>query len=838
LRIYPLPSVAPAVAVERYCTLLENAVLGTIFIRRLRLHLQDSSSPSILARLFNAKQTLACSSTLLAEQHYSYPPSISIPTAPVVRMPYTPPSQRSPAPSAPHSPNLSRRSSYQPGHQHSHSHTTHLAATRPELPRSTSYLTRHRRTASVKTTAFAPAPSEEPTPPGTADREKNDTSSLTASGSIRQSPPAVTDDTQLPAGAVISPPDSAQNSSDDEDIKKRGRKLENEEELRAAIRVIEQHRESSPTRTAERIAKANQHLTLLMPAKTEDKPTTAHVEKRAQAVPQSAPRKMGHNRSHTESAAVIDLGRLAPETPIIGSDEDVTDDEETGRSGRKPPMLRKKSGELVRPALRPSSARRRPSSMPGTPTFSKAVHFDSHLEHVRHFLQVDRPLAVSAGSSPVEAYDSDTEFPFGEDGANGKTPPFEWEIVVSNFPAETPQRLSLPVRLERIFLSADNKTLVGSVAVANLAFNKHVVARFTLDYWKTTSEVVAEYNNDIRQPKFADGYDRFNFNIKLADQANLEAKTMFFCLKYSVNGQEYWDNNNSTNFQVDFRKKAKPQNGKKVMQGAASRPANSLPKSNRKSPPASARPKSMPAYDDFADGHFDSKYKLDDLKPVHDFLGETGTPLRLKGVNSAMSLASDNLTRRAPQPNGQAFGNRYDFGASLSAAIQAANNVMGDRSGISMKSAPPKKPVKFTVGADESPSPMTMSPPDHSQPSSKPPVHKAITAIQPSSSGTVSPRPAGTEQPQLASQSYNELLDKYCFFGSVKSSPQLKDGTLRSGQYDGSNDDGYILGSVDSTADNSPQMTEKKQSPPRTQQPSMQASRSTSPAPMTGFVTG
>jgi Carbohydrate/starch-binding module (family 21) len=570
----------------------------------------------------------------------------------------------------------------------------------------------------------------------------------------------VTDDSQIPAGAVISPPDSPQNSSDDEDTKDRGRKLENEAALRAAVRVIEQHREGSPNRTAEQIGKANQHLTLIMPSKAEDKPTVDHVEK---ATAQTL-RKIAHNRSNTESAAFIDLRpNQAPETPLTGSDEEsISDGDDPDRSRRKPPMLRKKSGELVRPALRPSSARRRPSSMPGTPTFGKAVHFDSHLEHVRHFLQVDRPLAVSAGSSPVEVYDGNTEFPFSEDGAKGKTPPFEWEIVVSNFPAETPQRLSLPVRVERVFLSADNKTLVGSVAVANLAFHKHVVARFTLDYWKTTSEVVAEFNNDVRQPKFAEGYDRFNFNIKLADQANLEAKTMFFCVKYSVNGQEYWDNNNATNFQIDFRKKAKSQNGKKGLQGAGSKPAHSLPRSNKKSPQASGPPKSMnAAFDDFADGHFDSKYKLDDFKqPVHDFLGESGTPLRLKGVQSAVSLGSDNLTRRAPQPNGQAFGNRYDFGASLSAAIQAANSAMGDRSSLTMKSAPKKQPVKFIAGGDDPVSPRTVT---SEQSSSKAPVNKAITSTQNSSSGTDSPRPVGTEKPQLASQSYNELLDKYCF---------------------------------------------------------------------------
>ena len=69
-------------------------------------------------------------------------------------------------------------------------------------------------------------------------------------------------------------------------------------------------------------------------------------------------------------------------------------------------------------------------------------------------------------------------------------------------------------------------------------------------------------------------------------------------------------------------------------------------------------------------------------------------------------------------------------------------------------------------------------------------------------------------------------------FGSVKSSPQLKDGTLRPGQFDGANDSEYILTSEESTADNSPIMMEKSPTKPA------QAMRSNSPAPMTGFVTG
>ncbi|CAD6446838.1 0c2e6454-9b33-485b-853e-23f56a336a24 [Sclerotinia trifoliorum] len=748
-------------------------------------------------------------------------------------MPYTPPSQRSPASSTTHSPAVSRRSSYQLSH--------HASAPRPELPRSTSYLTRHRRTPSVKSTPFGPT--LDPTPPGTADSEKgpsHDTnSSLTASSSLRQSPPPVTDDNKMPIGVVMSPPDSTQNS-DEEDNGSRGRKLENLEELQAAIRVIEQHRESSPNRASSEIERLTQAISLLPINKdtkeTKDKPTSEHMEK------SQPPRKLQHQRSSTETV-FLDLrsnqnNQSAPETPTTGSDDELSD-EEAEMARRKPQMLRKKSGELVRPALRPSSAKRRPSSMPGTPTFSKAVHFDSHLEHVRHFLQVDRPLAVSAGSSPVESYESDSEFPFGhDDDSNNRGPPFEWEIIISNFPPMTAQRAAMPIRVERVFLSADNKNLIGTVAVTNLAFNKLVVARFTLDYWKTTSEVVAEYNNDIRQPKHSDGCDRFYFNIKLADQANLEAKTMFFCVKYCVNGVEYWDNNNATNFQIDFRKKAKLQNGKKSSP-AASRSTNSLPRSNKRSPPAAPIKKS-PAFDDFSND-FDSKYLNSNFKlPVADYLGDSNT-VRLKGVKSAVTLASDNRSRRATvntnTAGGQAFGHRYDFGASLNAAISAANSTLGDKSGITMKSkrpAPISETRKF-INHDEQVSPLSMSAPktfDHSTPS------KTLPSTGTSTSGTDSPRPVGTEKPVLASQSYNELLDKYCFFGSVKNSPQLKDGTARSGQYDGNNDDGYLFGSVDSTASNSPITMPHMNHRSSSHGASPEGTRSTSPAPMTGFVSG
>jgi len=77
-----------------------------------------------------------------------------------------------------------------------------------------------------------------------------------------------------------------------------------------------------------------------------------------------------------------------------------------------------------------------------------------------------------------------------------------------------------------------------------------------------------------------------------------------------------------------------------------------------------------------------------------------------------------------------------------------------------MKPAPKKQSKKMVPDADETSSPLTMSS-NHSMSKTAPPTKDAPTVT--SSSGTDSPRSVGTEKPVLASQSYNELLDKYCF---------------------------------------------------------------------------
>ena len=673
-----------------------------------------------------------------------------------VHMPYTPPSQQSPAASRPDSPRPSRSSSN--SKSQSNTNAVSGSSSRPGLPRSASstmYMHKHRRSPSVKkatsSTTDTLTPDASPTTSASASADEQGKSSL-ESGSRQSSPQ--TNDFQMQTGVLISPPDSTQNSSDDEDNSKRGRvrKLENLAELQAAIRIIEQHRENSPKRFNEETEKARISLGLSRPRLI---PTTTE-QNTSPGIPLSKEaRKISHSRSSTET---LNLSSL-PKSTFDSSGGSASDSEIEGAEGStriKPQMLRKKSGELVRPALRPSCPKRRPSSMPGTPTYSKAVHFDSHLEHVRHFLQVDKPVAVSVGSSPVEPHENETEFPFGAQDSGSRMPPYEWEIRLTNFPGGAAERVSLPVRVEKVYISTDNKSLIGSVAVVNMSFHKLVVARFTLDYWKTTSEVAAEY---VHQKQCTDGLDRFNFNIKLDDQANLETKVLFFCVRYNVNGQEFWDSNNNMNFQVEFIKKAKPQLGKQRMHGASARPLSTSRKAS--SSVSLPRPWSMPSSLDDYGNAFESRYGFGAMPPPGVKVADE-SPIRFKNPKAAGDIVPDAPSLRSNAPV-QAFGNRYDFGASLSAAIQAASSTVGDRGGNQTENTSASTQLERKGSTRKTKAEKTdlghVNDRSNESGSSATKTNVSSTSV---SDGTVKPA-ALSEKPTLQSRSYNELLDKYCF---------------------------------------------------------------------------
>lgn len=590
-------------------------------------------------------------------------------------------------------------------------------------PRSASYLHRHRRNsntspiypqvypmASMDAIAVSPAPVADFHTPSKDPR---------ANQSLHQSPPPTDNlNAKIPTGAVISPPDSSSGSSDEEENgERRGRDLGKlEAELKEAIRNIPQHREPSPDS--------------LSPEAREGKVSMddSHLQPPRRKSPH-------HQRSTSDASYLVDIARSGGPSRS-GSEYDIEDDDYRISQ----PMVRKKSGELVKSSLK-SPGRSRPVSMPSTPTFSKNVHFDSQMEHVRHFLHSEKPSAVSAGSSPVElAFDGDSEYPFYDDADQ-----IDWEIILPNFPKDHEKRKTLPVRVEKVCLSTDQKSLIGTVAVANLAFQKHVVARFTFDYWQTVSEVTGEFSNDVRRREMEDGVDRFVFRIKLAEQANLEKKTLFFCICYRTAGQEYWDNNNGYNFQVDFKTKPKT--------ASSMRPKRApLPRSKQVS--TNTRPRSMPNMDDF---DFLSDAYLKQAQQVRN----KDDPRSPRSVKKPEVNNGTKLPARRANPSGNAFGNRYDFGASLDAAIKAATAFMGPQykgkleKDASKNPENPSAPAYFDVPVAATDSPVV-----------SPALKASEIAVGPVGELKAAEGFFNNEKPSIESPSYRELLDNYCFFGS------------------------------------------------------------------------
>ncbi|KAI4158685.1 MAG: hypothetical protein LQ342_007206 [Letrouitia transgressa] len=677
-------------------------------------------------------------------------------------MPYTPPASQSPVASKTTTPSPSETPPHVGSQQENiHRHGSNSKLQLPHSSSSRAYLSKHRRSPSIsKTASFTTSAA------GSASGELRDvfTGNKDEPGYFA---PAINGNFSLPDSCRSGSSSTSQNSSDDEAHTRGGRIRDppNLAELQAAIAIIEQHREGSPNRDPGQRLRAR--ATLGLDGLRID---SSNKGKSASPKPLSTPplsataRKISHSRSSTDVSALLNLPENNFDSPARSASDSDIEDAEDDPLHLKPAMIRKKSGELVRPALRPSCGRRRPSSMPGTPTYSKAVHFDSSLEHVRHFLQVDRPIAVSAGTSPVDGHDDDTEFPFGNGYLRNGGHSFEWEIRLGNFPRGAAERSLMPVKVERIYLSPDNKNLMAGIAVANLAFHKLVVARFTLDYWKTTSEVVADYNNDVRRKQTNDGRDRFVFSIKLEDQANLESKTLFFCVRYNVNGQEFWDNNDSMNYQVDFTKKLKSEANKQATQGANV----GLPRSKLSQSTSSSRPFSFPTTnDDF--GGFGSPFELTPFpQPSAQVIGES--PIRLKSKKATSEILPDAPGRRS-NASGQAFGSRYDFGASLSAAIQAASPAMGDRGDPKLKGISKSAPAKQMTFAQQpivSSGSLRSSTEANLQQTHLEKGGHAVESAQPPAASDPKPAALSAEKPSLQSSSYHELLNKYCF---VRSGP-------------------------------------------------------------------
>lgn len=240
----------------------------------------------------------------------------------------------------------------------------------------------------------------------------------------------------------------------------------------------------------------------------------------------------------------------------------------------------------------------RSRSEPTTPTLHapKNVHFpdtDIGLASIRIFSRSARPAAVSTPDEETETEGEDQPsigFPFPK--LSSAIPNFEMDTAISSVVPVTNHPPHANILIESLTFSQPsskgvNPHLSGTLLVRNLAYEKHVAVRFTLDEWQTVSEVRAQHVVSVPSlpPVFslsssskttvgdlialgADkcGWDRFSFLIHLEDYAHsLGSRVLWLAARYRVHstylgptevsgpGGEWWDNNNGRNYRVAFR---------------------------------------------------------------------------------------------------------------------------------------------------------------------------------------------------------------------------------------------------------------------------------------------
>ncbi|XP_068812155.1 protein phosphatase 1 regulatory subunit 3E [Struthio camelus] len=234
-------------------------------------------------------------------------------------------------------------------------------------------------------------------------------------------------------------------------------------------------------------------------------------------------------------------------------------------AGEKPPRGREPSLPSVPPS---PTQRRRAKSLPTpgerslrpalqqSPSRRKTVRFaDSlglELTSVRHFCEADlprvpppRPADLLKTRKPPALGDLEPVL-FGP-------PPPPLEPLFPPQPGASPgfaERVRQhKVRLE--WVRAEPAGLRGAVRVLNLAYEKAVSVRYTLNRWASCAEVPAAY-----QPSGpADGLtDRFSFHLPLGAAAAAAAEaSLEFAVRYRVAGAEYWDNNEGANYRLRGR---------------------------------------------------------------------------------------------------------------------------------------------------------------------------------------------------------------------------------------------------------------------------------------------
>lgn len=169
----------------------------------------------------------------------------------------------------------------------------------------------------------------------------------------------------------------------------------------------------------------------------------------------------------------------------------------------------------------------------------KSVKFsEENLEQVRYFYKSHSPSTCRHDPPLMETSAED------------------YKLTMPNWPTRNSifYNTDQKVRMETVLLQdgdfdqmSQNKMVIeGRCRALNLNFHKLVSIRYTFDLWRTYQETTGEFRESIAST--SNTWDRFSFHIPI--EATNKLQSLYLALRYTVDDQEYWDNNSGMNYEV------------------------------------------------------------------------------------------------------------------------------------------------------------------------------------------------------------------------------------------------------------------------------------------------
>ncbi|KAK8782824.1 hypothetical protein V5799_015835 [Amblyomma americanum] len=241
--------------------------------------------------------------------------------------------------------------------------------------------------------------------------------------------------------------------------------------------------------------------------------------------PEHPPSDESSSSSSETLSPFADAQPPPPATPPKRDSAADSDDEDGGR------------GVLVR-----STSLKSGKSPPGTPFKKKIVRFADalglDLAAVRTIVSEELPMVPASAFSHLQLAP-----------VVRSPPPCTLELkALFAQPGASPTFLSR-LTSQRVCLESvvsSGCALHAVIRVLNVAFEKLVVLRYSLDNWRSFCDLRAVY-----LPGSSDGIsDRFGVDVYLTPQGDAQVQ---MCVRYVVGEQEFWDNNEGANYCFEFR---------------------------------------------------------------------------------------------------------------------------------------------------------------------------------------------------------------------------------------------------------------------------------------------